>query len=295
MTKVSVLMSVKNGLPYVRETVDSVLGQTLADFTFLILDNASTDGTRDFLQGIGDPRVRLELLPEDVGQTAALNTGLSIIQTGLVARMDADDVCLPERLERQIERFKADPDLALLGAAAEMIDERGRRIGEARFPCKREKVLEHLPLGNPFVHASVMYRCTSALSVGGYPHDFTYAQDLALWLRLAGKGGVANLPETLVKIRVHEAQATRDERLRSVRLRDNLRLAREMESMEILPRRVRDAARLRQAFMLWGLGNKSEALRTIGGRGAVWLAGCAANPIFWRAAWSRLRAGLSTL
>ncbi|MGE4556754.1 MAG: glycosyltransferase [Desulfovibrionaceae bacterium] len=295
MTKVSVLMSVKNGLPYVRETVDSVLGQTLADFTFLILDNASTDGTRDFLQGIGDPRVRLELLSEDVGQTAALNTGLSIIQTGLVARMDADDVCLPERLERQIERFEADPDLALLGAAAEMIDERGRRIGEARFPCKREKVLEHLPLGNPFVHASVMYRCELALAVGGYPHDFTYAQDLALWLRLAGKGGVENLPETLVNIRVHEAQATRDARLRSVRLEDNLRLAREMESMALLPRRVRDAARLRQAFMLWGLGNKSEALRTIGGRGAVWLAGCAVNPIFWRAAWSRLRAGLSTL
>jgi glycosyltransferase involved in cell wall biosynthesis len=285
-------MSVKNGLPFVRETVASVLDQTFAEFRFFIIDNASTDGSRDFLCELDDPRVHVELLPEDVGQTAALNTGLSRIQTGLVARIDADDVCLPERLERQVERFRADPDLVLLGSAAEMIDEKGRRKGEVRYPGRREAILEFLPLGNPFVHASVMFRCEAALAAGGYPHDFSYAQDLALWLRLMQSGKAANLDEVLVQVRVHAAQATRDARLREVRLEDNLRLAREMEALPNLPRRVRDAARLRRAFMLWGLGRRGEAGDLLRERGPAWLAGCLANPVFWRACWSRVMAGL---
>jgi glycosyltransferase involved in cell wall biosynthesis len=101
MPELTVLMTVYNGEAYLRETIDSILNQTYKDFKFLILDNASTDSSREIIRSYNDPRIELAALPENIGQAAALNKGLDMIDTPLVARMDADDISLPHRLTRE--------------------------------------------------------------------------------------------------------------------------------------------------------------------------------------------------
>ena len=228
-------------------------------------------------------------LPRDIGQTGALNKGLSMIQGGYVARLDADDLCLPRRLEFQKEFLDAHPGTALTGSAIENIDPEGERVSDMAFPLTHRAILDNLPLGNPFAHSSVMYRHEPVMRAGGYDASFTYAQDLSLWLKLAEEHELANLPDILVKVRIHPAQATRDARLRGVRLEDNLRLARVMTELPGMSRQARQATRFRQAWMLWGLGRRAEALA----EGAAVFAGslgtCLFNPLLWKALASRTR------
>ena len=281
-SKVTVLMSVKNGEPYVAEAVASVLAQTHGDFRFFILDNASTDSTRETIRAFNDARIDLVELPQDIGQTGALNQGLSRIDTPYVARMDADDVCLPDRLARQVAFLDAHLEVALLGTDALWINPAGLALSCTNFPSSHQDIINAFPLGNQFAHSSVMYRHEAVMAAGGYDAKFTYAQDLALWLELATRHRVANLKEILVKLRVHLTQATRDARLRSVRLEDNLRLAKRMMDLPGISRTSRQAAGLRRAAMLWGVGRKREGLRYAGK--IFWgdpITGLA-NPCLWK-------------
>lgn len=248
--KVTVLMSVKNGEPWVAEAVGSVLGQSLTDLRFLILDNASTDSTRETIRSFDDPRIDLVALPEDIGQTGALNQGLAMIDSEYVARMDADDVCLPDRLARQVAFLEAHPEVALLGTDALWINPMGLALGCTNFPASHGAIINAFPLGNQFAHSSVMYRHGAVMEAGGYDASFRYAQDLALWLELAARHQVANLPEIHVKIRVHPGQATRDGRLRGLRLDENVRLAERMLGLPGLPERIRQAVLFRRDVLV---------------------------------------------
>ena len=104
---VTVLMTVHNGGPYLRTAIHSVLAQTYRDFRFLIVDDASSDDTRDIIRSYDDPRVELMVLPQNVGQTAALNLGLRHAASPWIARMDADDYAAPSRLEEQLGALKS--------------------------------------------------------------------------------------------------------------------------------------------------------------------------------------------
>ena len=286
---VTVLMSVKNGQPWIGEAVRSVLDQTLSAFRFLILDNASTDETVETIRSLGDPRIDLHPQSEDLGQTGALNKGLSMVESPYVARMDADDVCLPRRLELQAAFLDHNPETALVGSAIETIDEQGKPLGVTRFPTLHQDILDHLPLGNQFAHSAAMYRHGPAMEAGGYDGSYAYAQDLALWMSLLEAGHeTANLEPVLVRVRSHESQATRDARLRDVRLGDNLRLAERMAALPSMSARARQAARMRAAFMLWGLDRKGEAMvravRTL----ALSVGTCLANPLIWKGVRSRI-------
>lgn len=272
MPKVTVLMSVKNGEPWVAEAVGSVLAQSFTDFRFLILDNASTDSTRETIRSFGDPRIDLVALPEDIGQTGALNKGLGMIDSDYVARMDADDVCLPDRLARQAAFLDAHPEVALLGTDALMIGPEGLARSCTTFPASHEAIINAFPLGNQFAHSSVMVRHAAVMAAGGYDTSFSYAQDLALWLELAARHEVANLPEVLVKIRVHPSQATRDARLKNVRLEDNRRLAERMMGLPGLNPAARQAAAFRSVMMSGNPGvvsplREATRLARVEGRG----------------------------
>ncbi|MFC1937085.1 glycosyltransferase family 2 protein [Chloroflexota bacterium] len=105
----TVLMTVYNGEPYLYEAVASILAQTYRDFRFLILDNASTDNSRGVIRSFNDPRIKLVELPENIGLVAALNRGLEMIDTPFVARMDADDISLPTRLEKELNELQNSP------------------------------------------------------------------------------------------------------------------------------------------------------------------------------------------
>src|SRR4029079_12299348 len=133
--RVTVLMSVYNGERFIEATVRSVLGQTFSEFEFLIVNDGSTDRTRELVASYNDPRVRLVDNNGNIGQTRSLNRGLRMAAGELIARQDSDDVSEPERLRKQVNFMDSHPEVALLGTWYTKIDERGLRMGERSLPC----------------------------------------------------------------------------------------------------------------------------------------------------------------
>ena len=207
---VTVLMSVKNGEKYLEETIRSILAQTYRDFRFLILDNASTDRTREIIRSYQDARIKLIELSSDLGQTGALNHGLSLINSPYVARTDADDVSHPSRLQKQMAFVKAHPEVALLGAWYEAIGDQNRVVARHHPPTRPEQLATHLLLDNPFAHSSVLFSRQAALACGGYDPRFKFAQDYLLWLQIGARYPVAILPDYLVQIRRHPNRSGTD-------------------------------------------------------------------------------------
>lgn len=204
---VTVLMTSYNASSYIRETMESVLSQTFGDFEFLILDNASSDNTFDIVTSFSDPRIRLIRNPTNLGQTAALNLGLELSQADWIARIDADDMATPERLERQW-RFvnAADPAIAVLGTQIVFIDSAGQQIKKHPMPTEEGDILWHLLFTSPVAHSAVFLRKTAALEAGKYNPRYRAFQDIHLWISLLKCGyRIANLDgPPLVKIRLHE-------------------------------------------------------------------------------------------
>jgi glycosyltransferase involved in cell wall biosynthesis len=212
--RITVLLAVKDGLPWVRDAVESVLAQTYDDLELLVIDDASTDGTAEAVVGYGDPRIRVLRNESNLGQVPSLNRGLREARGELVARLDADDVCLPERLERQVAVADADPSVALVGTWMDVIDERGRLWGRLRgrvrdFP---EFVFAILADRYPWGHPSLMFRRDVVLELGGYDETLAPSEDKDLYRRLALAGhGAAGVEDVLVRYRRHERQLSQEQ------------------------------------------------------------------------------------
>ena len=219
---ISVLMPVRNGARWLREAVDSVLGQEFRDFELVVVDDGSDDGTPGVLErcSADDDRLRLLRQPPQ-GIVAALNLGIAAARGSYLARLDADDVARPDRLARQVAFIERHDRIDLVGSAAQLIDEGGTVIGRVAPPIDPAKLARHLRRGNPIVHSSVMMRADAVRRSGGYRKAFAAAEDYDLWLRMAERGGIANLPEPLVSLRRHGASVSRRNAVRqafSVRL-----------------------------------------------------------------------------
>jgi hypothetical protein len=205
---VTVLIPAHNAGTFLREAVDSILAQSFTDFECLVIDDGSTDGAVDALRAIPDPRLRIECNPRNLGLIATLNRGLELARAPLLARMDADDVALPQRLDRQVEAFAAEPRLALLGTWATLIDPLGRSAGLTRTPTEHHAIVRAILRNNAFIHPSVMARNAVLRALGGYPADALHAEDYALWLRVTARHQVGNLPEPLMRYRIHPGQVS---------------------------------------------------------------------------------------
>jgi len=205
--KVSVVMSVYNGEKYLREAVDSILGQTFRDFEFIIVDDGSTDHTWTILQSYDDSRIVLLRNQENIGLTRSLNKGLAAARGEYIARMDADDVSLPKRLEKQVAYLDAHPEVGLLGTWVEIIGERGERLSVLRRPVDPLFITWSLLFDNCLVHSTVMYRRSLVGKLGGY-NPSRYAQDYDLWSRMSLETQIVKLPEVLVSWRSHPAGIT---------------------------------------------------------------------------------------
>jgi glycosyltransferase involved in cell wall biosynthesis len=204
---VSVLMGVWNGAPRVRKAVVSVLGQTMGDLELIVVDDGSFDGTAAILESFGDPRLRIERR-ERAGLTSALNRGLALARAPLVARLDADDVALPERLARQVAYLDAHPDVGLLGTGAREVDPSGRELRTVRPPTDDTALRRALIRENPFVHSSMVMRRAAVDLVKGYDPGFPVAQDYDLWMRMSRVTRMANLAEPLVIRRILPGRVT---------------------------------------------------------------------------------------
>jgi hypothetical protein len=207
--KVTVLMAVHNGEYYLHEAMESILRQSFCDFEFIIVDDASTDRTRELIFSFNDARVRLIENREKLGQTRSLNRGLEVASGEFVARQDADDISEPERLAKQVAFLETHHELALLGTWYKKVDAAGAALGLREVPCKWLEIRWALMFFCPFVHSSVMLRKTAVLEkVGIYNETFAYAQDYELWSRIAAQLPVANLPEYLVRFRMSAGSMT---------------------------------------------------------------------------------------
>ncbi len=205
----SVVMPVYNGDRYLRHAVESVLSQTYTDFEFVIVNDGSTDFTLDILKSfeLRDRRVRV-ISKTHSGLIDTLNLGCGMASGHYIARADADDVCLPRRLESQMEFLAERPGVALLGAAATCINEDGAAVGYVMRPPKNEHLKRALENRNAFHHYTVIFRKDCFLTLGGYRHAFLHAEDYDLWLRFAEQFDVANIPDVLCYYRLHRNQVS---------------------------------------------------------------------------------------
>jgi GT2 family glycosyltransferase len=206
--RVSMVMAVLNGERFVAQAVTSVLAQDYRDFELIIIDDGSTDATRDIVSSFHDPRIVLLANPANLGLAASLNRGIDAARGELVARQDADDLSAQSRLARQVEFMDAHPDVALLGTAHRKIDEAGRVVGESAVHTDHAMIAWSLHFFCPFVHSSVMFRRHVVDEVGAYDPTFSYSMDFEYWLRIATRYRVASLPEQLVQLRYHGESMT---------------------------------------------------------------------------------------
>lgn len=204
--KVSILMSVYNGANYISIALDSILHQTLQQFEFIIIDDGSNDRTGEIVSDYAKNDVRIKLIRNDqnIGLTRSLNKGLAIACAKYIARQDADDISLPERLEKQSRYLDEHDDIVLIAANFNRIDSKDRLIRRIRQNCE-SKVIEWFLLFYNYLegHSQVMFRREAALSVGGYSETYDYAQDYELWTRLLAFGQIKILKDVLIKYRIH--------------------------------------------------------------------------------------------
>ena len=199
---VSVLMGVYNGERYLAQAIDSILGQSFTDFEFIIINDGSTDGTGEILHSYSDPRIRV-VEQSNVGLTRSLNRGISLARGEYIARMDDDDVSMPERLAKQVGFLDAYPEVGVLGTACLIRDMIKGTEWVPPVLTSNEEIRHNLIKGNPLIHASVMMRRSLLETLGGYDESYLFAQDYALWMRLAPHTIMRNLPEALIVHREH--------------------------------------------------------------------------------------------
>jgi glycosyltransferase involved in cell wall biosynthesis len=206
--RVSVLMPVYNGAAFLEEAVASVLRQSFADFELIVVDDGSTDRTPEILARLAaaDARVRV-LRKANSGISLTLNVGLEAARGTWIARLDADDLMLPERLQRQLAFIENAPDLVAAGSYYEHINAEGEARGILYpLPRTREELAAILAAEEPltFTHPTMIYRRDAVLAVGGYDPAFEPCEDAALFSRLLAAGGVILIqPEVLTRYRVH--------------------------------------------------------------------------------------------
>jgi len=200
--RVTVIMPVYNAERYVSEAIDSILTQTFTDFEFIIIDDGSTDGSPDIIGQYEDKRIRFIRKPRNEGLVSALNLGIELALGEYIARMDADDIALPERLEKQVAFLDSHPDVVVVGTKAWRIDPAGKIIESMISVTRWEDVHRYLRSGaNRLIHSSVMMRTEIVRKIGGYREQFPHAEDIDLWLRILEHGKICNLPEKLMLYR----------------------------------------------------------------------------------------------
>lgn len=206
--KVSVLMSVYNGECYLQESISSILNQTFSDFEFIIIDDCSTDSTWSILQHNSkqDPRIFLVNNSENLGLIKSLNKGLKLAKGSYIARQDADDISLPQRLEREVEILDKYCDCILVSGEIEFVNEGNERvINTSKRSCSADLVTWYLLFYNHVAgHSQVMYRRDAVISIGSYSSEWLYTEDYELWCRLArANNRLVILPETFLRYRCH--------------------------------------------------------------------------------------------
>jgi hypothetical protein len=204
---VTVLMPVHNGASFLREALDSILQQTFADFELLVINDGSTDETSSLLQRCGDERLAVVENESNLGVIASLNRGLALARGEYVARMDADDIALPSRLEKQFQLLRLSPRTGLCGTWFRIFGDGRSTI--VHPPVRADDMAARLFYESPLGHPTVMFRRALFEKHGlRYSPEYPHAEDYELWTRVAEITELANVPQVLLHYRSHGAQVT---------------------------------------------------------------------------------------
>lgn len=203
--KITVLMPVYNCELYIKEAVESVLNQSYSDFELLIIDDASTDKTVSIIKTYADSRIQLIEKPLNTGYTNSLNLGLELAQGIYIARMDGDDISMPERFEKQAAFLDVNREVVLCGTLFNVI---GSDL-VVKLPEHHDEIKLGLLWGNCMAHPSVMMR-KQILDEFSIVYDLSKepAEDFDLWVRLLSLGKLYNLQEVLLNYRIHSTQVS---------------------------------------------------------------------------------------
>lgn len=207
MPRISVLMPVYNCRKYIEESVNSILKQTFSDFEFLIIDGCSTDGTYEYLQSLSDSRIKLIREAQKSGIVNALNMGIVMAKGEYIARMDADDISLPQRLDIQFQILENNPQISVCGTSYFTKDENKVNLENITRTDRTENSFEvymHLFFSCAVCHPSVMIR--NKILIDNklfYDTDFKDAEDFEFWVRISKISQIINISDPLLIYRLH--------------------------------------------------------------------------------------------
>ena len=197
---ISVVMPVYNSETYLQESANSILNQTFTNFEFIIINDGSTDGSLDILLEYQKNNNQVLIIDqENIGLTKSLNRGIKLARGKYIARQDADDKSLPERLEKQAQFLEANADYFLIGTDYEIMDEHSNIIGKPEIPVlvDNHEIKAAINKYSPFVHSLVMFRNDTSRIGYFYDVSYKYSQDYELWIRILKHHNAYNLPEVL--------------------------------------------------------------------------------------------------
>ena len=205
---ISVILPAYNAEEYLGEAIQSILDQTFGDFELIIINDKSTDATATIISSFNDPRILILNNTVNRNITYSLNKGIKEAKGKYIARMDADDIALPNRLSLQFEFLQNNPGTILVGSNIEVINEKGKHLAHREYPGSHDEIIKMLNDKSAFAHPTVMFLKSAVMAVQGYQNKYKAGQDYDLWLRLCSQGNLANLPEYLLKYRIHNDQIT---------------------------------------------------------------------------------------
>lgn len=245
---VTVLMAAHNEEQYIEEAIRSILGQSFSDFELILVDDASTDRTAAMVDAFPDPRMKVIRNATCLGLGKSLIVGMAAAKGSLIARMDADDISAPQRLNKQVAAFRKNPALGLLGCQATCIDVTGNRCGSRHVPSSDLAIRWRSLLDSTFIHPSVMFRADIYARAGGYDPEFTTTEDYDLWGRILPLCQVANLPSKLISYRLRPEGITHTRRHEQLDKHDrvSLRILAENGFDQLVP--LESHAHLRTVF-----------------------------------------------
>lgn len=210
--KISVVMSVYNAEKYLKAAIDSILNQTYSDFELILINDKSSDASDAILKQYQTEDSRIILLEneENMGLTKSLNRGLEVARGEFIARMDADDISVLERFEKQVKFLDEHPDYSFVSCIAQYIDENGKPEQMRLFPETNEEIYDMMPKVDAVMHPGVMFRREDIAKIGNYCEDFRVVQDYDLWFRgMAAGYKFYNIQEPLVLFRRNDSYNTR--------------------------------------------------------------------------------------
>jgi glycosyltransferase involved in cell wall biosynthesis len=204
-TQVSIVMPVYNGEEFLKSAIESILKQTFIAFELIIINDGSTDDSEVIIQSFSDERIRYINHVKDRGLVAALNTGISVAIGKYIARMDADDICLPNRIAAQFEFMEQYPNVVLLGTQLQVLG--GGKI--SHMYCESDELKASLLIGASFAHPTVMLRKSTIVENNlKYEEAYLHAEDYSLWSQICQYGDIRNLNEIGIQYRKHPKQIT---------------------------------------------------------------------------------------